>query len=95
MQPEQAQVFVVARTDVWQSIMRTGFAALKQAMGMEVARSELPAAQQRLWDFDEAAHELLALISEESGLVARTRAQQILLGLRSIVQQREKEGRND
>lgn len=75
--------------------MKTGFAALKQAMGMEVARSELPAAQQRLWDFDKAAHELLALISEESGFVARTRAQQILLGLRSIVQQREKEGRND
>lgn len=42
----------------------------------------------RVWRFDEAAAELMALIGESTDAVGRARAQQILAGLKSVMEER-------
>lgn len=45
-------------------------------------------ASSRVWRFDEAAAELIALIGEQADAVARARAQQILAGLKCVMEER-------
>ena len=45
-------------------------------------------AASRVWRFDEAASELIALIGKDADMVARVRAQQILAGLKSVMEER-------
>jgi hypothetical protein len=63
--------------------MARGMGSLANRMGVAPPRTAVHAA--KIWDFDTAADELLALIGKEEGLMARTRATQILMGLRQIV----------